>query len=208
MTKTVWILASFLLPFSSIFGQAGKDLNINFMLRGHVYAQSSVVDSLAPGGFGGSDNLPQKIDARSNFSENGFFLKIDTTALVSISGKYNGYNLFIINKSDSIVQLEVSDSRLYAIAEIYYKEKWQPIEYLPHSWCGNSYYNVYLKQNEYWSFPIPKFSGKIKTKLRYRLMIGKDKYVYSNIISAGINKGQLTRKEEHVPNGIMDPYND
>jgi len=208
MTKAILISTTFLLLYSTTFGQAKIDLNIDFMLRGHLYAESSIVDSAAPGGFGGSDNAPKKINAGLNFSENGLFLKIDTTTMVLISGKYNGYNLFIGNNSDNIIQLDASDSRLYVIAEIYYREKWQPIEYLPGSWCGNSYHRVYLKQNEYWAFAIPKFSGKIKTKLRYRLMTGKDKYIYSNEIFTSINKGQLSEKEGHTPEGIMDPYND
>jgi hypothetical protein len=39
-------------------------------------------------------------------------------------------------------------------------------------------------------------------------MISKDKFIYSNEIETSINKGQLTKKEGHKPNGIMDPYND
>ena len=208
MTNTILIYVTVLFFCSATSGQTKKDLNIDFMLRGHVYARSSIVDSSAPGGFGGSDNFPKKINDSLNFTENGLFLKIDTTKIVSISGKYNAYNLFIGNKSNAIVRLDASDSRLYVIAEIYYQNKWQPIEYLPSSKCGNSYHKVYLKQNEYWTFEIPIFSGTITTKLRYRLMIAKDKFIYSNEVSTSINKGQLTDKEGHTPNNIMDPYSD
>jgi hypothetical protein len=121
---------------------------------------------------------------------------------------YNGYKLYIANVTDSIVRLDASDSRLSVIAEVFYQGDWRPIEYLPRTWCGNSYHSVYLKQNEYWEFHIPKFIGKLKTKLRYKLIIDKDHYLYSNEVQTSINKGQLDIKQGHEPNGIMDPYNE
>lgn len=198
----------FLLLSSLTFGQTKKDLNIEFMLRGNIYAQSSIEDSTALGGFGDSDNLPKVINTENNFSERGLFLKIDTTKSASINDKFNGYKFYIVNKSDTITKLDASDSRLYVIAEVFYKNEWKPIEYLPSSSCGNSYHEVYLKQNEYWEFIVPKFSGKIKTKLRYRLMIGEQKYIYSNEILTSINKNQLNQKQEYQSTAIMDPYND
>ncbi len=205
--KTIIFIFSILLSSIS-FGQTKKDLDIDFMLRGNIYAQSSIEDSTALGGFGGSENLPKMINAENDFSESGLFLKIDTAKTVAINDKFNGYKFYIVNKSDTIIKLDASDSRLYVIAEVFYKNEWKPIEYLPSSWCGNSYHEVYLKQNEYWEFIVPKFSGKIKTKLRYRLMMGSEKYIYSNEILASINKSQLKLKQGHKPDGIMDPYND
>ncbi|MFB9080018.1 hypothetical protein ACFFLS_09005 [Flavobacterium procerum] len=208
MIKATLTTTIFLLLCSVTFGQKKKDLNIDFMLRGHIYAKSSIIDTTALGGFGGSDNFPKKINESLNLSYSGLILKIDTTQTTSINNKYIGYKLYIANKTDSIVRLEASDSRLSVIPEIFYKGEWKPIEYLPSSWCGNSYHDVYLKQNEYWEFDIPKFTGKIKAKLRYKLILGKDNYIYSNEILTSINKGQLKNKEGHKPNGIMDPYND
>lgn len=205
--KTIIFIFSILLSSIS-FGQTKKDLDIDFMLRGNIYAQSSIEDSTALGGFGGSENLPKMINAENEFSESGLFLKIDTAKTAAINDKFNGYKFYIVNKSDTIIKLDASDSRLYVIAEVFYKNEWKPIEYLPSSWCGNSYHEVYLKQNEYWEFIVPKFSGKIKTKLRYRLMMGNEKYIYSNEILASINKSQLKLKQGHKPDGIMDPYND
>lgn len=200
--------AIFLMLCSTTFGQKKQDLNIDFMLRGHIYAKSSIEDSTALGGFGSSDNLPKKINEKLTLTSSGLLLKIDTSQTSTINDKYSGYKLYIANKTDTIVRLDASDSRLSVVAEVFYKGEWKPIEYLPSSWCGNSYHEVYLKQNEYWEFDIPKFTGKIKTKLRYKLILGKDKYLYSNEILTSINKGQLKNKEGHNPNGIMDPYND
>ena len=208
MKQTTLTTAIILLLCSATFGQKKQDLNIDFMLRGHLYAKSSIIDTTALGGFGSSDNLPKKINENLTLASSGLLLKIDTTKTTTINDKYNGYKLYIANKTDTIVRLDASDSRLNVIAEVFYKGEWKPIEYLPSSWCGNSYHDVYLKQNEYWEFEIPKFTGEIKTKLRYKLILGKDKFLYSNEIQTSINKGQLENKQGHKPNGIMDPYND
>lgn len=167
--KKMVIFATFLLLCSTTYGQTNKDFNIDFMLRGHIYAESSIEDSTALGGFGGSANSPKMINKEIAFSETGLFLKIDTTKIITLNENYNGYKFYIGNKSDTIIKLDASDSRISAIAEVFYKGEWRSIEYLPSSWCGNSYHNVYLRQNEYWEFTIPKFSGKISTRLRYRL---------------------------------------
>lgn len=201
-------IITFLAGCLPCFGQTKIDLNINFMLRGHIYAQSSAVENLGQGGFAVSDNLPKKINDSLSFQDSGLILKIDTMIATTIDEKYNGYRLFIANTSDTIVKLKASDSRLYAIAEVFYKGEWKPIEYLPISWCGNSYHVVFLNMDEYWTFNIPKFTGKIKTKLRYKLMIGTDKYIYSNEIPTSINKGQLKEKQGHKPTEIMDPYSE
>lgn len=192
----------------SSFGQTKKDLNINYKLRGQIYAKSSIEDTTAAGGFGSSDNFAKQINDSIKFSETGIFLKIDTAKIISIADKFNAYSLYLGNKTNSTLILEASDSRLSVVAEAFYKNKWKTIEYLPSSWCGNSYHNVYLKTNEFWTFVIPKFTGKIKTKIRYRLSISKGLYVYSNEIIASINKGQLTEKQGHKSQGLMDPYID
>lgn len=187
--------------------QPNKDLNIDFMLRGYIYGKSSIEDTMAAGGFGESDNTAKKIMDSMNL-ESGLFMKIDTTRIIAFKEGIHGYTLFMVNNSDTVVHLVASDSRLNVLAEVYYEGKWVAIEYFPGSKCGNSYHKVYLKQNEYWSFEIPKFSGKIKTKLRYRLVLDRGKLIYSNAIETYINVGQLSKKQEYKPNGIMDLHND
>ena len=207
MTKTILYI---ILLFSNltIFGQTSKDLNIDFMLRGHIYAKSSIEDTTAVGGFGDSDNLPKKISDNLKFTDKGLIFRIDTTKLTTIAGKCNAYNLFICNNSDTIAKFEASDSRLNVVSEVFYKGQWKPIEYLPNSSCGNSYHIVYLKAYEYWTFEIPRFTGSIKTKLRYKLILGRDNFLYSNEIFTSINKGQFVNKEGHRQVGLMDPYNE
>jgi len=192
----------------NLLSQKVKDFNVNYMLRGQVYAGSSIKDSSALGGFASSNYLPKKTTEQEIFNEEEFYIKIDASKNNVYLKKYNGYKLYIVNKSDSVVILNASDSRLYVVAEAFVKEKWQPIEYLPSSWCGNSYHQVFISPNEYWDFDIPKFSGKIKTKIRYRLKLKNGKYIYSNEVVASINKEQLTDKEGYAPKGIMDPYDE
>ncbi|HSY61534.1 MAG TPA: hypothetical protein VK796_06635 [Cytophaga sp.] len=163
------------------------------MLRGYIYAKSGIEDSTAAGGFGVTRNTSKKINDSLNFSECGFFMKIDTCITTVFAEHVNGYRLFIANKSDTVVALVASDGRLNVIAEVYYQNKWQPIEYLLRSWCGNSYHKVYLKQDEYWVCIIPNYDGKLKVKLRYKLILNKGKYIYSNAIQTQINSGQLSK---------------
>jgi hypothetical protein len=91
--------------------------------------------------------------------------------------------------------------------------QWNDIEYLPSSWCGNSYHHVKLAPGSYWSFVMPVYEGEIKTKLRAELdHIGDDrecgKTIYSNEIEGSINPAQFWNKTTYYPNGLMDPYND
>lgn len=195
-------------PKDTVSPEAGKtELNIDFMLPGYVYASSAVEDTAALGGYGGSSNTPKSLNNSLQFIQSGFYLTIDTTQLTTFAERFKGFKLFIVNKSDMTVKLEASDSRLAVVAEALIGHKWWDIEYLPSSWCGNSYHNVYLKPNQYWEFSIPKYTGQIKTRIRYKLLMGKVFYLYSNEIIASINEKQLSEKQGHIPQGIMDPYN-
>lgn len=193
---------------SITFGQIKRNLRVNYKLRVNIFAQSSMFDSTSAGGYGRSYNQPKKITDTLAILDSGLLLKVDTAYKTTINNKYHAFNLYLINTTDTIVKLRASDSRLNVVAEVFYKGKWQEIEYVPHSWCGNSYHQVYLKQNEYWEFKIPKFGGRIKTRLRYKLFLGNGKYIYSNEITTRFNKGQLGKKQGHKSTGLMDSYVD
>jgi hypothetical protein len=164
------------------------------MLRGYFYAASSVEDTISLGGFGGSDNLPKKIESIYLPGGNQVILYIDTTQKTIINGEYNGYKIYLANTTSEHVAFAASDSRLSIIAEVYHEDVWKPIEYLPSSWCGNSYHFVYLNKNEYWEFNVPKYTGKINSKLRYKLKYGDNNFIYSNEIPVSFNKDQLENK--------------
>jgi hypothetical protein len=61
----------------------------------------------------------------------------------------------MVNTTNDKVQFKAQDSRLYLVAEaLNEKNEWVAITYLPSSWCGNSYHEITLDANEYWSFDI------------------------------------------------------
>ncbi|OQP39265.1 hypothetical protein A4D02_18250 [Niastella koreensis] len=98
--------------------------------------------------------------------------------------------------------------------------EWKDIEYLPRSFCGNSYHILTLEPNWYWKFLTPVYEGDFKTTLRIELTYidPKDKAeyfrqrkqltLYSNEYKGSINPGQFWRKEGYSPGNIMDPYFD
>ncbi|MDZ4756663.1 MAG: hypothetical protein SGJ10_00810 [Bacteroidota bacterium] len=206
--KTIILTIAYMYFGLTIYAQSAIDLNIDYMLRGNKYVASCIKDSNALGGFAHSENTPKILNDSNNFIEKGFFLKIDTTSIITISKKYNGYNFYIVNKSDSTIKLNASDSRISVVLEAYVDKKWQEIEYLPSSWWGNSRHKVFIRSNECWKFSIPKFTGQIKTTIRYKLIIGLDQYIYSNAIVSSINRKQLTERQGYQSQGIMDPYED
>jgi hypothetical protein len=187
-----------------------KRLSIDYMMRGFFYAASSIEDTVAPGGFASSHNSPKPVTELKNmtFSKETLSLYIDTNSQANFADKYQGYKMVIVNSSGETIGLPASDSRLSIIAEVKMEGKWQPIEYLPSSWCGNSYHTVYIKNNQYWQFNIPVYSGKHKVQLRYKLSGKNNATWHSNEITAFINKKQLSDKQGHTANNIMDPYKD
>lgn len=92
------------------------------------------------------------------------------------------------------------------------QNKWRDIEYIPDSWCGNSYHKVFLGRNEYWEFNAPVYHGELKTKLRLKLLYKRapcqkiNDIIYSNIIEGSINPAQFWREPSYRRGGLSDPY--
>ena len=119
------------------------------------------------------------------------------------------------------IDFNAQDSRLHMkVQALNSKGEWKDIEYLPRSWCGNSYHTLTLEPNNFWTFLTPIYEGDFKTKLRIELkhIDSEDKSekswkkkeitIYSNEYEGSINPGQFWRKQDYYPGGIMDPYND
>jgi hypothetical protein len=191
-----------------------RAVNINYMLRGHFYASSPFDSVLAGyGGWGGSDNNFSPVDKNLPVNNNRFEIYIDANDTSDWGNGYAAYNVYVINGADDTLFFSAQDSRLYMVVEAKDKSgEWKPIEYLPSSWCGNSYHTLFLPKDKYWKFKTPVFTGKIKTSLRIRLSYGHDaasgkkEIVYSNEISGSVNAGQFSKKKEYKPGGLMDPY--
>ncbi|MES2764758.1 MAG: WG repeat-containing protein [Bacteroidota bacterium] len=191
-------------------------LNIDFMNRGYFYAYSKPHKNDL-GGHGNSRNIPVEISESSSFPENTLSLIVSSEAEDTIS-LFKARKVFVANTSKNNVLFNAQDSRLSMKVQAKNKQgEWKDIEYLPSSWCGNSYHTLTLEPNYYWTFLTPVYEGDFKTKLRIELQyanpdkeVSKDKKeitVYSNEFESSINPGQFWRQQQYYPNGIMDPYN-
>ncbi len=181
--------------------------NIDYMNRGYFKAYSKNIKS---NGWAESDNLPQKI-GNQKFKKNTIQIVINTSETIPFQEKYKGYAVYLANTTHKEIEFNAQDSMLYIIIQAKdSKGNWKDIEYIPSSWCGNSYHKVTLESNEYWKFTMPKYEGSISTKIRAKLYInrGKDeKIIYSNEIEGSVNPGQFFNKLQYVPSNMMDPYN-
>ncbi len=205
MKKTIFFVLILISQIS--FGQ--ECLNVKFKLRGYFYARTSQVDSTALGGFYEDRNSPKNLTPEiSEYSKSN---KLEVIVKPDLTTEFekgiSGFKVFIINKSDSIKELPAQDSRLYLKRQVFYKNEWKDIEYLPNSWCGNSYHRVFIKPNEYWDFTAPCLKGKIDAKFRFELYVNEELIIYSNESNGSFNKKQLKKEQGHKPIGIMDPYN-
>ena len=188
------------------------DLNVEFMTRGYFFAGSKIEDKQALGGFGASRNFPKAIEPTTGAPDNTVSLIAKPDEEAAFAEKYKGLKVLLANGTDEQVGFPASDSRLYIVQEALDRDgKWKPVEYLPSSWCGNSYHTVFLGPNEYWEFAAARYTGKFKTRLRFRLDWQKSRAekltIYSNEFDGSVNAKQFTVQQGHKPTSIMDPYN-
>ena len=208
MKTLVTVILATLLSFVA----SGQEqcLSAKSKLRGYFYAGTNIKDSDALGGFWQSPNKPRPltdIPIKSNQLEIRV-VESDTATFFSTGGtKWKGVTVLVINGTDSTVSFEAQDSRLNIVCLVFYKGKWEEMEYLPSSWCGNSYHNIFLGKKEYWRFTAPCYTGNTPAKLRFRMTTGNGKIIYSNEITASFNPKALKHEEGHEPEGIIDPYN-
>jgi hypothetical protein len=176
-------------------------LNIDYKARGYFYAYQTE-QKKDYNGWAESDNFPKRI-TKQPFVKNLLSIVIDTTQQSIFNSEYIGYKLYVANTTKNDEIFDAEDSRLGIVLQAQDKNGiWKDIEYLPHSWCGNSYHTLILKPKEYWEFTIPKYEGAIKTKIRAMFICrnGKiKKILYSNAIEASINPSQFRIEEVYHP---------
>jgi hypothetical protein len=175
------------------------------MLRGYCHAYSQGSEGL--GGYWASPNLPR---SGAHEGVEGLALVVQPHAVTEFQGGA-GMTLWLVNASGARVGFSASDSRLSLVQEVRTEEGWRPIEYLPSSWCGNSYHVVFLEDDEHWQFAVPRYAGPVEAELRFRLT-GIRGYEVEEIVSApyrgGYHPSQLSDKQGHTPTNVMDPYDD
>lgn len=200
--------------------QTLSPLNTDVMMRGYFYAYSKP-DEKALGGHGSSDNTPIPIAQPEKFPERSLSVVVDPSQTDTMYTEYEGIIVYVTNTMRKAIQFSAQDSRLYMKVQAKDKNgEWRDIEYLPSSWCGNSYHILTLDPGRQWQFVTPRYEGDFKTRLRIQLKYihPKDKKstpwdrkeitVYSNEYEGSINPGQLWRKGKYRSGGLMDPYND
>ena len=188
-----------------------EDLNVEFMMRGYFFAGSRIQDEQALGGFGASVNYPKAIASDMAVSDGTISLIAKPDEGSIFAEKYKGLKVLLVNGTNKRIGFPASDSRLYIVQEaLGVKGKWRPVEYLPSSWCGNSYHTVFLGPKEYWEFAAARYNGKFKTRLRFRMDWQKTSarkvVIYSNEFDGSVNSKQFTVQQGHKPTSIMDPY--
>lgn len=197
--------------------KARTKLDIDYMNRGYCYAYSTPLPQTGDdsGGWYVSRNTPKPITETKTFGNNRLSVTIDAGKVVAFNKNTDGFNLFVANTTSDTIRFNAQDSRLYmTLQAIDQTGNWNDIEYLPSSWCGNSYHQIALEPGAYWTFTIPDYDGEFATKIRAKLLYvapndPKNQIsIYSNEINGHVNPGQFFNKRSYQPNGIMDPYED
>ena len=203
-------------------------MNIAWQQRGYFFASGSDQKTQTSGlvlyGLG-NQNYPKKMKELPKnivLKNKSIIISVDTLTKDTFENKYYGHSVYIINNTGDTVFFGVQDSRLQMKVQAKDKSgKWKDIEYLPSSWCGNSYYAIPLNAGDFWKLSTPIYHGVFKTKLRIVLEDSwgygmnrhvnkkqKNRVYYSNEYNGTINPGQFFRKQEYTQNGLMDPYNE
>ncbi len=211
---TGFVFAAIVCVYAQHPSAVPQPLNINFKNRGYFYAASPYLSSTAGfGGWGESENGYQHVDPSSNFEKEKLSVVVDTSKPRVLWERYRGYTLYVVNTQADTLFFQAQDSRLNMKLQAQDKNGvWKDIEYLPSSWCGNSYHLLYLPAEHYWEFTVPQYEGKMKTRIRVALQWkpdreGEEHWVYSNEFEGSINRAQFTKILKYTPNGLMDPYN-
>lgn len=192
------------------------ELNIDYMYRGYYYVTSRDNKELEViGSWFRSYSNSDSITLESKGNNHSLHMVLNPEKSTIWLEKYSGMELVVANTSTDTLYFAAQDSRLYLKIQAQNKNgEWKDIEYLPSSWCGNSYHTLFLAPNEQWKFAAPVYHGEFKTKLRAQLLYLKDKkqktdnVIYSNEIEGTFNPGQFFNRREYFPGGLMDPYNE
>ena len=157
-----------------------------------------------------SKRLPKPILSTQQFPANKLSIILPDEAIINFNG-FQGRRILVGNTTKTKQHFNAQDSQLYLSVQAKDRDgQWRDIEYLPSSWCGNSYYSLELAANHYWELKMPIYEGALPTQLRVALYLDgfgkKANVIYSPIFKGSINPGQFWRKLPHHPSGLMDPY--
>ena len=159
---------------------------------------------------------PQPMDVK--FKVRGYFIVGPTQTLrrpapagtlsLTATPQQSAVRVVLANTTRATASFEAQDNRINVVREALDADgRWKPIEYLPNSWCGNSYHSLELPPNRYWSFAAPHYLGPFKTRMRF-VLEQKGLRLVSNEFAGSIHREQFTKKQGHTPTNLMDPYDE
>jgi len=198
-------------PSGKVVWQGKKDrklprLNIDYMRDNEYYAEDNL------GGFISTPfdpipndkyfAYPKDIRSLNKQFAKSLLLQVDTIFPTHIDDKYKGYKVQIINNTDSTIQFDLQDFKLFMQMQAFVDNKWVGIERLPMLSCKHPLITVPLRNGEYWELVCPTYEGAQKVRLRMSLRyaispeVGSGE-IFSNEFSGSINPGQLWRTQEN-----------
>lgn len=178
---------------------------VKFQVRALYAVCSQRPDRNALGGFGPSDNRPKRV--AKPLADSLYLLAEPEVAMPLAKGA--GMRLLVVNGSKKEVAFAASDSLLSIVQQAQDESgAWRDIEYMPSSWCGNSYHTVYLSPGHGWQLTAYRYQGPQPAMLRFALTQSDGTKIYSNAFEGSIHPEQLTVKQGHQAQNIMDPYLD
>ncbi|HSU55177.1 MAG TPA: hypothetical protein VLT36_14055 [Candidatus Dormibacteraeota bacterium] len=187
-------------------GEDLKDVNLKCMLRGYCFA-ANPTNASTTREVAATPNVPRPLGQTNYGAEGRLSLVLLAQQEVPFAKAYHGFRLLLVNRTTTATNFPSCDNRLDIIQEAMQPDgHWRPVEYLPSSWCGNSYSHLTLPAGYYWEFAAPRYTGKLRVPLRFVLNIKGDEPIYSEIFVGWINQEQFTQKEGHNPANLMDPY--
>jgi hypothetical protein len=163
---------------------------------GAVYpAGSPINDPSALGGFGPSDNNPRPV--REDSKGRGLFLLAQPTILRHFLRGGSGMQVCLVNQTNQLLRFDACDSCLAIIQEAQDQDgEWKPIESAgPEPICGNSFHQVFLPSQHFWSFQAVRYRGEIETKLRFQLTLADGTHILSNEFDGSVNAEQFHLSE-------------
>jgi len=145
-----------------------SNLNIDYINRGYFYAYSKPSEKDL-GGFGRSDNYPEKISGKDQFPVKSLSVVVHPDKSDTVGGGYKGIPVFVSNTLRKKIEFNAQDSRLNMIVEAKNTlGQWQDIEYLPSSWCGNSYHTLTLDARTFMEIYYSCLRGRLSHSSAYQ----------------------------------------
>ena len=148
-----------------------------------------------------SDNYPKKASKNDLLeAKNDFALLARPNVAVRYGKHFSGIRLIVVNGTKKPVRLDACDGRIRIVQQAQDPGgDWRAIEYFQESWCANSYHTVSLGPKSCWELVAPRYTGPMKTKLRFALEDGE---IISNEFDGAIDPTQFVRKPQ-----VTEPTN-